>query len=93
MKLLITIIDRPQCQRVTKIYEQHGLTYQVEILGKGTANSELLDFLGLGETEKTLVLGFDLKNEVDKVLPDLRKHLEFDKKGAGVAFTIPITSI
>ncbi|MGD9887133.1 MAG: hypothetical protein AB7T03_04135 [Bacilli bacterium] len=93
MKVLVTIIDRPLCDQVIKIYEQNGLAYQVEVLGKGTANSELLDYLSLGKKEKTLVLGFALRNEVDNAFPALRKHLEFDKKGAGVAFTIPITSI
>ncbi|MGD9605633.1 MAG: hypothetical protein AB7V00_05755 [Bacilli bacterium] len=93
MKLLITIIDRPLCNQVLKIYEQNGLSYQVETLGKGTANSELLDYLSLGKKEKTLIFGFALNNEVESILPALKKHLEFDKKGAGVAFTIPITSI
>jgi hypothetical protein len=76
-----------------QIYEQSGLHYQVEMLGKGTANSELLDYLSLGKTEKTIVLGFALTEEVDKVLLALKNHLEFEKRGAGVAFTIPINSI
>ncbi len=93
MKLIITIIDRHLCDQVIDIYEKCNLIYQVEVLGKGTANSELLDYLSLGKTEKTLILGFSLHDEIEKILPKLKQHLEIDKRGAGVAFTIPINSI
>ena len=62
-------------------------------LGRGTANSEILDYLGLGESEKMILLATAGPAEVQQILQSFREQMHFDKPGSGIAFTVPITSV
>lgn len=93
LKLIVTIAERGKVQKIAAMYRKHGAAYHFSALGKGTARNELLDHLGIGETEKAIL--FSVTEE--KRLPALWYHLNhdfhFDKPGHGIAFTIPVASI
>ena len=55
-KLLVTIVDRAKGERIAAICREQGVLFQMVCLGHGTASSEVLDLLGLGRTEKAVVL-------------------------------------
>ncbi len=62
-------------------------------LGRGTANTDILDYLGLGETEKdVLFIAADSENSL-KIKEILKKEIDFDTAGSGVYFSIPISSV
>ena len=56
LKLLVTITDRPKGNTAAKICAGMGLQFHLGLLGRGTASSEVLDVLGLGETDKAVLL-------------------------------------
>ena len=47
LNLLVTITDRNRLTGFLELYKQHNLQVNLVALGKGTANSEVLDYLGL----------------------------------------------
>ena len=63
------------------------------IYGKGTANSEMLNLLGLAETEKSVILSVVREDKVNDVLETLKEKFEKIKNGKGIAYTIPMKSI
>lgn len=91
VELLFTIVDRGQGEKYVKFYQEYDVTYQVIILGRGTANSSIMNYLGLIGSDKDIVLSL-LKVERKKEILD---HLQEDLKifGKGIAFTIPLDSI
>ena len=93
MKILITIVDRKKGDEVVRILETGKTTFQMICFGKGTANSEILDYLGIGETDKDIVISFMEDDEVSEIMSKLYEEMEFSKRGHGVAFTIPVDSI
>ena len=52
----MTITDRPKGNTAAKICAGMGLQFHLGLLGRGTASSEVLDVLGLGETDKAVIL-------------------------------------
>ncbi len=93
VKWLLTIVDRGKGNRVAEIYRKNHIAVQLIALGKGTASSEIMDYLGLDEPEKELVLSL-IVGSVDKViLSQLSETLQFSKPGKGIAFTIPLSGI
>ena len=56
LKLLVTITDRPRGEEAARICAGLGVQFHLGLLGRGTASSEVLDFLGLGETDKAVIL-------------------------------------
>ena len=59
--------------------------------GQGTASSEIMDMLGLGSIEKTIVMSMMPKFFADKILEKLHSTLHFGYPNTGVAFTVPIS--
>ena len=56
IKLLVAIVDRGKGERIVSICREQRTLMQTICLGHGTASSEVLDLLGLGRTEKAVVL-------------------------------------
>ena len=93
MTTLFTIIDRKLINNVSTLIQKEANGYCFELLGKGTANSEMLDYLGLSNIEKGVVVTICEKKEIPKIYDKLQSELGFGKKGVGVAFTVPIGSM
>ena len=46
IKLLVSIVERGMGEKVVGIYRKHNVVINLICLGKGTASSEILDYLG-----------------------------------------------
>lgn len=90
MKLLITIVDRKLSGKIVQIL---GARYQLISRGTGTASSEILDYFGLGETEKDISFCLVEDNDVQRIMGEYAAVKDFTRHGGGVAFTIPVSNI
>ncbi len=93
IKLLFTIIDRGKGEKLTEIFRENNVMYNLIALGKGTAKSEILDYLGLGQTEKDIVISIVYEESVQDIFNILNEKMRLKEPGNGVAFTIPINSV
>lgn len=93
IKALFTIVDRGLGKKVTELCQSMGVTYNLCFMGKGTANSDILNCLGLGETKKDVILSVVLEEKLPDVFNAFQKQLKLDKPGGGIAFAIPIMSV
>ena len=59
---------------------------------RGTASTEMLSYLGLTETEKTLIISVIREDMEKSVLNTLEKKFKTIKNGKGIAYTVPLTS-
>ena len=92
MNLLIVICDRKKTKKMIKLLNEKQLKYHISFYGKGTADNEMLAYLGLAETEKEVVLSFLKKEKTTKVIKELKTHPLIINEGA-VAFTVPLDRI
>ena len=93
LKLLVTIVNRSRTLLFLDVIEQFEVNMQLVLYGKGTANSEMRDLLGIVETDKVILLSFVREDKVQDVLETLKEKFEKIKNGKGIAYTIPMTSI
>lgn len=93
IKLLVTIVDRSKGEKLTEMYRENNVMYNMILLGKGTAKSEILDYLGLGQTEKDIILSVLYEDDVPNVINMLNEKMHLKEPGNGIAFTIPINSV
>lgn len=68
-----------------------GAPLQYMCRGEGTASSEILDYLGIGSTGKTVILSMFPSHYIPEILERLSRELRFDKPGKGIAFTFPVS--
>ena len=60
--------------------------------GRGTADSETLTLLGLGESEKDIVMLTVAESKSRRLIDLITKRMHLDEPGHGIAFSIPLSS-
>ena len=90
-KLLVTIVDRGRGERIVSICREQGVLFQMVCLGHGTASSEVLDCLGLGQTEKSVVLSLVPESGIPSLLQDFADKMQIRGPGNGIAFSVPLS--
>lgn len=90
---MITIVDRNSTDRFTDFYEKYGASVSFVSVGRGTATSELLDFLGLEISEKSVILSAVTYKVWKAIRYGLQNRMRIDVPGTGIAFIIPFSSV
>ena len=93
LNLLITIVDRHHGQTAVDVLFKHKVLFHRIVPGRGTAKSEMLALLGLGETPKDIIFSLLPMVWTQNAMRHLRNTLQFDNPGHGIAFTVPLNSI
>lgn len=93
MKMLVTIVDRENGEDIVATLKENGSYYNMMLMGRGTAPSELIDLLGLGDTAKYVILSFAASENVPRLLQTLQENHRFCEAGNGIAFTVPMDGI
>lgn len=91
-KVLVTITDKGKDDKILRLYKRHKITYSFLINGVGTASSSLMDYFGLDEIKKNVIISIIPEKLEVKLLYDLHNKVEIYKPGNGIAFTLSITS-
>lgn len=90
---MVTITNRNMLPRFLTFYKERNMTIALITLGKGTANSEMLDYFGLEDSEKAVIFGVITDTVWNTLKKGLQSKLQIDIPGTGIAFTIPLSSI
>lgn len=93
VKLIVTIVDRGKGLRAMELYQAGQSPFHYTSLGQGTANSETLDMLGLGVTEKDVLISLVPEERVPSLLRQISEGMQLHKPGHGIVFTLPLTGI
>ena len=92
-KLLISIVNNGEDHRVKQIINEVSLGFSFVFEGLGTARSHLLDYLGIGETEKSVMFLLIPETDEDAIIRALRAQMSLYLAGRGIAFTVPLAGI
>lgn len=92
LKLLFTVVDRPKGEFYLDVLGQFDINFQMALGGLGTANSELLELLGL-EPHKVVILSVVREDLVDEVMNCLEDKFRTVRNGKGISFAVPLASV
>lgn len=90
---VVAVVDSGQRDKVLRIYRADRVLLDFVCMCHGTARTELLEVLGLGETAKVLVFCLTNAARAHSVLRDLSRALDMRYPGRGIAFSVPVGSI
>jgi nitrogen regulatory protein PII len=93
LQLLVFIIDWNKIKVISTVFEEENVRFHFISKGRGTANSEILDLLGIGSSEKAVIFSIEQAIMVPPLIRMVRKKLGSQAAGAGIAFTIPLSGI
>lgn len=93
IKLMVTIVDRGLGDEVVELCHDNGVTFNMVAPGYGAAGMDIVDFLGLTDTENDIVLSVVQEPDALEVLKMIKYKFDLDEAGTGLAFTIPISGV
>ncbi len=93
LKLLVSIVPRKKTEFFVDYLGGFEVNFQSVLLGEGTARSETLHLLGLEDAEKSVILSLVREDRAEEALAGLDEKFHTVKKGKGIAFTIPLSSV
>lgn len=92
LKLLVTVVDKEKAEFYLDVLSQFEVNFQMAVSGKGTANSEIISLLGLN-IHKAVLFSVVREDLVDNVMNCLEDKFETIKKGQGISFAVPLSSV
>lgn len=89
--LIITITDRVRCGEIAAWFQKQRIPLVLTALGQGTATTEILDCLGLEDTEKAVL--FCVTARSPRLVRQAARELWLDIPGRGILMAVPVSSI
>lgn len=93
VKLLVTIVDRDKGRAAVDIYRAYKMHFDYLCMGYGTANSQILDYFGLAETEKDVVFTLVPETRVKGLIAEMNERFHLNHPGRGILFTVPLSGV
>ncbi len=93
IKLLAVIVDRDKVKQAAGVFRAMHVHFTLSLLARGTANSEVMDFLGLGSVDKAVLISLEPDFKAKHMIEVLHDVLELKNPGKGIAFTLPLSGV
>ena len=93
LKLLITIVNREKADFYMDLLQAFEVNMQFCSAASGTAGSDILQMMGLSESEKAVIFSVIREDRVKKALEALAARFATIKGGKGIAYTVPMSGM
>jgi hypothetical protein len=90
---VVFIVDWDRARELTDIFEQENIRFHFIAKARGTASSDILDLLGIGGSEKAVVICLEQDVGIPALMRKVSGKLGLHNPGAGIAFTMPLSGI
>lgn len=92
LRILFLITTPKMAQKAAELFDRESVPIHYRMWAEGTAPNEMLDILGLGNSEKRMLLCVLPKNVADAMLLKLHKLLRMGMVNSGIAYTVPLNA-
>jgi len=86
--LLCVICDLDEQRKVSDVFEKCNSYFSLVCLGKGTASSKTISYLGLGEKDKIVFFKVMSMDRAYQAMQALDESLQLYKPGRGISFFV-----
>ncbi len=93
LELLITIVARNKADFFMDLIQSFEVNMQLAVLGEGTANADILQYLGLANSEKTVIFSVIREELAAAALDKIEEKFKTIKNAKGIALTVPLSSV
>ncbi|MDL2286992.1 hypothetical protein LJB90_00275 [Eubacteriales bacterium OttesenSCG-928-G02] len=90
MKLIITISQRGDANKIVSMYKRLGAVIHNQFEAKGTATSEIMDMFGLATAEKDVIITMAYESTTKKIFNFIS---ESNDLSSGIAMSVPMSGI
>ena len=91
--MMVAITNRAMKHKFQEFYKENDHMVVFGTLGRGPANSAVLDYFGLEASEKMISFSIVTEEMWRKLKRGLIINMQIDVPGTGIAFIIPLSSV
>ena len=92
LSLLMIIASSAKERRYLETLKKYKIKFRSITYGKGTASSSLLEYFGINEVDREIILAVLPKITSKHILRYIKTKLKINEPGNGIAFTVPLSS-
>lgn len=93
VRLIVLIAHGALARKAETLFQKQSVALLYRANGKGSATSEMIDILGLGDSEREILVAVSAKNEAHELLEKMKHRLVLKRIDSGIAFTIPVNAL
>lgn len=93
LKMLFSVVSREDELRLKELLDDCSISLGLVFAGTGTARSALLDYLGIGETPKSILVCLFPEYDEDLLIREIRNKMSLYLVGKGISFTVPLSGV
>lgn len=94
LEMLVTIVPSNKAEFYTDLLQSmFEVNFQCTSRARGTANAQMLTLAGFTDQNKTVIFSVIKQERVKEALATLEDKFNTIKRGKGVAFTVPFSSV
>ena len=93
LMLLVTIVDKGKGTFFSEYLKTFDANLQICVVGTGTARGDLVEFLGLKDSRRSIIFSVVREERLDAIMEALQERFVTVNRSRGVAFTVPLTSV
>lgn len=93
LSILVTVVARADAKRFLGFFKEEKVNCLMATVGRGTASGEMLDYFGLKDSEKMILMGSLSWEDWPVLCRKLRRKMGLEAPGTGVSFVIPLSSV
>ena len=92
LDLIIAIVEKSKTTFYTDLFQIFGSNLQFVTGAKGTADTQILELLGLGEHEQNAIFALVRADKAEEMMDVLEDRFRRVKNGKGIAMDVPLSS-
>lgn len=93
LRVLLLITTPKLSEKAVNMFRQGAIPIQYQWNAAGTAPSEMIDILGLGNPDKSILISTLPKPFADEMLKKMKQGLKLGSVNSGIAFTLPLSGV
>ncbi len=92
-KLLVSIVNRGDEERLARIMNDFSVALAFACPGMGTAHGSVLNYLGIGTSEKSVMFSLVPESDENAVLSGIENKMALYLVGRGISFTVQLSAV
>lgn len=88
LRMLMLVTTSKKAKKAAALFQGGAVPSYYQFYGRGTAHSEMKDMLGLGNTEKTVLMSIMPKIFADRLMQKMYKELKLNTPNSGIVFSL-----
>ncbi len=93
LMLLITVVPKGKGTFFADLIRTFGANLQMSIVGTGTAETNLVEFLGLKEARRSIVFSVIREDKLNTVMEAIEERFHTVNSDTGISFAVPLSSV